>query len=76
MYEVIEEPQVRDSDFRKGCLERDRDRCVVTKAISFDKAEETGSAEDVLQGDLEAAHIIPWSFASYDPMVLVLEPSC
>ncbi|CDM29134.1 hypothetical protein DTO012A7_1029 [Penicillium roqueforti] len=68
VYEVIEEPQVRDSDFRKGCLERDRDRCVVTKAISFDKAEETGSAEDVLQGDLEAAHIIPWSFASYDPM--------
>jgi hypothetical protein len=76
VYEVIEELQVRDSDFCKGCLERDRYRCVVTKAISFDKAEEIGSAEDVLQGDLEAAPIIPWSFESYDPMVLFLKPSC
>ncbi|KAJ5661686.1 uncharacterized protein N7477_009302 [Penicillium maclennaniae] len=68
VYEVIEEPQVRDMNFRNGCLERDRYRCVVTKAISFNEAEETESADDVLQGDLEAAHIIPWSFASYDPM--------
>ena len=73
---MIEELQVRDSNFRKGCLERDRNRCVVTKAISFDKAEEIGSAEDVLQGDLEATHIIPWLFASFDPVVLFLEPSC
>lgn len=48
---------------------------MVTKAISFDEAEEIGSAEDVLQEDLEVAHIIPWSFASYNPMVLFLEPS-
>lgn len=41
MYESVEEPQLRDSDFRKGCLECVRDRCMVTKAITINMAKET-----------------------------------
>lgn len=64
-YEKNEEPQERNKVFRTNCLQRDNFQCVVSKALDLGKWEEQGEP-DILFGSLDAAHIIPWSFASFD----------
>ncbi|OJD13515.1 hypothetical protein AJ78_06041 [Emergomyces pasteurianus Ep9510] len=58
--------QSRDPKFRETCLQRDNYKCVVTKEMDIDYWEEIGCPSDVLFGDVEAAHIIPFAYASWN----------
>ncbi|KAK2787933.1 hypothetical protein FQN53_004374 [Emmonsiellopsis sp. PD_33] len=58
--------QGRDHEFRETCLQRDDYRCVVTRRIDTQRWEDLGRPTDVPFGDLEAAHIIPSAYASWN----------
>ncbi|KAK2799929.1 hypothetical protein FQN50_008322 [Emmonsiellopsis sp. PD_5] len=59
-------PQSRDHKFRETCLRRDDYRCVVTRRMDTQRWEDLGCPSDVPFGDLEAAHIIPSVYASWN----------
>ncbi|OJD10285.1 hypothetical protein AJ78_08650 [Emergomyces pasteurianus Ep9510] len=65
-------PQSRDSKFRRTCLRRDSYKCVVTKQMETENWANLGHPSDVSFGDLEAAHIIPFSYASWNDRPTVL----
>ncbi|OJD13864.1 hypothetical protein AJ78_05735, partial [Emergomyces pasteurianus Ep9510] len=56
----------RDSKFRMACPQRDDYRCVVTKCMDRDHWKKVGRPLNVKYGDLEAAHIIPFTYASWN----------
>jgi hypothetical protein len=61
------QPQTRDSKFRAMCLRRDSYRCVVTSQMDTDYWEKTlGCPEEINFAPVEAAHIIPFAYASWD----------
>ncbi|RAK99966.1 HNH endonuclease signature motif containing protein [Aspergillus ibericus CBS 121593] len=62
---TIAEPQYRSTTFRDTLLKRDDYRCVVSGHVDPDYYEQMGLPEDVLNSDLEGAHIIPFSYASW-----------
>lgn len=61
----LDEAQTRKKEFRDLCFERDEHRCVLTGVTSITKWEDAGQPEDVEHGYLEAAHIVPFSYASW-----------
>ncbi|KAL4783343.1 hypothetical protein BJX76DRAFT_348655 [Aspergillus varians] len=63
---ALMEPQSRGDKFREDCLRRDGDRCVISKSMSSDAWTKLGRPSDVRSTYLEAAHIIPFSYASWD----------
>ncbi|KAL2825450.1 hypothetical protein BDW59DRAFT_161677 [Aspergillus cavernicola] len=63
---TLTEAQSRDDRFRQNCLRRDGDRCVISKSMSVDAWTELGRPADVRSTFVEAAHIIPFSYASWD----------
>ncbi|KAJ5698004.1 hypothetical protein N7462_000009 [Penicillium macrosclerotiorum] len=50
------------SRLRDHCLERDGNRCTITRVYSFTH----DPPSDVMSGTLQAAHIIPFTLGSYD----------
>ncbi|KAJ9195968.1 hypothetical protein DTO164E3_6506 [Paecilomyces variotii] len=58
-------PQQREEQFRKDLLRRDNHRCVITQDLHWEKWEEIGAPEDLDCDYIEAAHIIPFSLASW-----------
>jgi hypothetical protein len=61
------QPQTRNSKFRDMCLRRDSYRCVVTSQMDTDYWEKTlGCPEEIGFAPVEAAHIIPFAYASWD----------
>ncbi|KAJ6023718.1 hypothetical protein N7540_004515 [Penicillium herquei] len=63
----LEDLEEQNFDFRQGCLQRDGNRCVVTKSGLFEKWKEITS-RCLLQREIEPAYIIPWSFPSYNSL--------
>ncbi|KKZ66660.1 hypothetical protein EMCG_00223 [[Emmonsia] crescens] len=59
-------PQRRDLGFRKACLRRDSYKCVVTRQMDTKHWVKQGRPSGVPFGDLEAAHIIPFAYASWN----------
>jgi hypothetical protein len=57
--------EVRDSEFRRDLLRRDGYRCCVTRWLEQKKWLDNGMPANELHDFLEAAHIIPFSFASW-----------
>ncbi|OJD15621.1 hypothetical protein AJ78_04141 [Emergomyces pasteurianus Ep9510] len=53
--------QSRDSKFRETCLQRDKYKCMVTKEMDINHWGQIDYPSDVLFGDVEAAHIIPFT---------------
>ncbi|KAJ9217810.1 hypothetical protein DTO166G4_614 [Paecilomyces variotii] len=58
-------PQQREEQFRKDLLRRDNYRCVITQDLEWQKWDEIGAPEDLECDYIEAAHIIPFSLASW-----------
>ncbi|OJJ47740.1 hypothetical protein ASPZODRAFT_63861 [Penicilliopsis zonata CBS 506.65] len=63
---TLDEPQTCLDAFRDQCLKRDSHRCVVTGEMENDRWYKEGASDDVHHGFLEAAHIIPFAYASWD----------
>ncbi|OJD09949.1 hypothetical protein AJ78_08842, partial [Emergomyces pasteurianus Ep9510] len=51
--------------FRETCLHRDEYRCVVTQVMDFSLWKSINQPPDILYGDMEVAHIIPFVYASW-----------
>jgi hypothetical protein len=67
---TLDEPKTRDSKFRDRCLQRDSHRCVVTGDMDTDYWEKHDRPENTEITRVEAAHIIPFAYASWDkPLV-------
>lgn len=60
------EPETPDSTFRACLLQRDGYRCVVTGEMDYDHWESIGGPDNTPSGDIECAHIIPLSYATWD----------
>ncbi|OJD15397.1 hypothetical protein AJ78_04329 [Emergomyces pasteurianus Ep9510] len=58
--------QSRDSKFRQTFLQRDNYKCVVTRWMDTKHWTKLGRPSNVPFRDLEAAHIIPLSYASWN----------
>ena len=61
---ALGDPVPRTPDFRASCLRRDDYRCIISGQMDMHRWEEIGSPEDVTSAYVEAAHIIPFSYAS------------
>lgn len=61
----LDGPQKRQDQFWEDILRRDNYRCVITKALDWQKWEEMGEPDDLESDYIEAAHIIPFSLASW-----------
>jgi hypothetical protein len=57
--------EVRDSEFRQALLRRDGYRCCITRWLEQKKWLDNGMPANELHAFLEAAHIIPFSFAAW-----------
>lgn len=69
---TLSDPQSRTSQFRELCIRRDDYRCVITKQMDFVHWEKLNEPADIMAGDLEAAHIIPFSLASWRDNTVIL----
>ncbi|KAJ9246556.1 hypothetical protein DTO207G8_8827 [Paecilomyces variotii] len=58
-------PQQQEEQFCEDLLRRDNYRCVITQDLHWQKWEEIGAPEDLDCDYIEAAHIIPFSLASW-----------
>jgi HNH endonuclease len=63
---TIETPINRDSSFRGRCLQRDSYRCVITGNMDTGYWKEHGCPKDTVIARLEAAHIIPFAYGSWE----------
>ncbi|CAI7643200.1 unnamed protein product [Penicillium viridicatum] len=63
---TLNEPEARDPTFRSLCLQRDRNCCVITGQMDTSYWEKLGCPTDINFGRTEGAHIIPFSYASWD----------
>ncbi|EER42430.1 conserved hypothetical protein [Histoplasma capsulatum H143] len=61
----LPEPQSRTDEFRDICLRRDGSRCVVTQRMDINLWKNINRPSEVDHGDVEAAHIIPFAYASW-----------
>ncbi|EAW21326.1 uncharacterized protein NFIA_064900 [Aspergillus fischeri NRRL 181] len=62
----LDQPSIRTEDFRELCLKRDGYRCVVTGQMELKHWIKSKRPADIPKGHVEAAHIIPFSYASWD----------
>jgi hypothetical protein len=67
---TLDESQRRRKEFRDDCLERDGYRCVYSKDMDIENWTKLGMPDDINQGHLEAAHIIPFAYGSWSPSVI------
>ncbi|KAJ5400540.1 hypothetical protein N7465_011029 [Penicillium sp. CMV-2018d] len=63
---TLNEPEARDPTFRSLCLQRDRNCCVITGQMDTSHWDKLGCPTDINFGPTEGAHIIPFSYASWD----------
>lgn len=61
-------PQNRTDAFRNNCLQRDNHHCVVSNALDITSCIDNSQHEDTAR--LEAAHIIPFSYGSWNSRVV------
>ncbi|OJJ43568.1 hypothetical protein ASPZODRAFT_28230 [Penicilliopsis zonata CBS 506.65] len=65
-----DESELRVERFRKACLERDSQRCVISGVMDIEHWEKIGFPRDIESGHVEGAHIIPFSFGSWEGKTL------
>ncbi|KAJ5578155.1 uncharacterized protein N7459_007119 [Penicillium hispanicum] len=63
---TLDKPESRDPTFGDLCLRRDGNCCVATGQMNTDYWETIGCPDDIYFGPTEGAHIIPFSYASWD----------
>ncbi|KAK2788760.1 hypothetical protein FQN52_006516 [Onygenales sp. PD_12] len=63
---TLETPETRKRAFRDSCFKRDKYRCVITGGTDTSHWKELGRPDDMAHGQLEAAHIIPFAYGSWD----------
>lgn len=68
-------PTARSPAFRDICLIRDDYRCAITRDLDVERWEDLGRPQNDRKANLEAAHIIPFSFASYKDEDVCLVPA-
>ncbi|KAJ5507299.1 hypothetical protein N7527_009442 [Penicillium freii] len=65
---ALDQPMARVKEFEEGLLQRDGYRCVVTGDMDFERWESLDCPQDIADwGKTEAAYIIPFSYAVWDP---------
>ncbi|PGH11310.1 hypothetical protein AJ79_04926 [Helicocarpus griseus UAMH5409] len=64
--ELLESPLRRQQRFREDCLQRDGYRCLISGLIDREHFRESGSTEEEDVAGLDAAHIIPFSYSSFE----------
>lgn len=72
---TLDKPEIRDPTFRDLCLRRDGNCCVATGQMDTDYWETIGCPDHIYFGPTEDAHIIPFSYASWDKSSVVY-PRC
>lgn len=81
----LDSPSTRSAVFRDTMLRRHDHRCTVTQALDVPRWKQLGRPENEIKAKLEAAHIIPFSFASYKDkdvcfvpvsMMMILNTNC
>lgn len=63
---TLDKPESRNLGFREMCLRRDNFHCVISGNMDSGHWEKIGSPEDTRIAPVEAAHIIPFAYASWD----------
>lgn len=65
---TLDQPVPRTKGFKEGLLRRDGYRCVLTGDMDRDHWKKLGCPNDIKNmGKIEGAHIIPFSYAAWDP---------
>lgn len=72
---TLDQPSEREKEFRDKCMERDGYRCVVTGHLDTGTWVRRGRPEDVYFAPVEAAHIIPFSYASWRNFAVGFSPA-
>lgn len=62
----LTKPQVRGQQFVDGCFNRDNHKCIISRFLDEEQWEKQGEPVEVLYGQLEAAHIIPFNIGKFD----------
>lgn len=62
----LDEPEMRDPSFRDRCLRRDSYRCVITGDMDTGHWKSLGRPKDTDNAEVQAAHIIPFAYASWN----------
>lgn len=68
---TLDKPVSRDAKFREFCLRRDGYRCVVTGEMDTAHWIKIDCPTDVVSFPAEVAHIIPFSYASWDKSAVI-----
>jgi hypothetical protein len=63
---TLDKPEIRDPAFRDLCLRRDGNCFIATGQMDTDHWEKIGCPDDIYFARTEGAHIIPFSYASWD----------
>lgn len=63
---TLDEPKSRDLSFRGRCLRRDSFRCVISGEMDTSHWMKIGRPKDENTGPVEAAHVIPYAYASWN----------
>lgn len=64
--DILDKPESRDRSFRGMCLQRDSHRSVLTGHMDPKHWKKLGSPEGIYVWPLDAAHIIPFAYASWE----------
>ncbi|KAE8144406.1 hypothetical protein BDV25DRAFT_96108 [Aspergillus avenaceus] len=64
---ILDKSNSREHDFHSRCLQRDSYKCVITGEIDFDYwKRKLGKPDGIAFSPTEGAHIIPFSYASWE----------
>ncbi|KAE8135355.1 hypothetical protein BDV38DRAFT_284990 [Aspergillus pseudotamarii] len=63
---ILDQFNTRGQDFHHGCLRRDSYKCVITGEMDTKHWESLGCPEGIDFAPTEGAHIIPFTYASWD----------
>ena len=68
---ILDLPNTRDQDFHTLCLRRDSYKCVVTGEMDNKYWVSLGRPEDIDSAPTVGAHIIPFSYASWERLPVI-----
>jgi hypothetical protein len=67
----LDKPETCDPSFRDRCLRRDSRRCVITGSMDTSYWKELGCPKDTKCAGVEAAHIIPFAYGSWNQLSVI-----
>lgn len=62
----LDMPEARETIFRERCRRRDSHRCVITGSMHIGHWNELGRPDGTKKTKVEVAHIIPFSYGSWN----------